>query len=363
MPAKKSRKVFRPYRNEDATIAAIVRSDANLLEHYLDQFSYHQEQVRDVPITIRAYQHLTIRCTKTGKPFHRRTMQEWNTLCKIHGKGRAEQILEINKFQAVCPEWLFTDDKALLGLAKYDPHGYFVYAATNILLPAQDSILRSKSLEIVRKREFREMLLQEKSALWDNLQGCDVAEIIEANDTMRKYLTSFRTAKVSHLLPFKCSHIPPSILGTEKKTLREWIEEIQLAITALLKHEIKRRKLKARLTAGDIAELHIHYEGHSNFRRQKSRTTQAEILEDELNKFLPQDFQEYVDRRENTYGLVDQRHEMEKKRQKMLVVVKPKKGLKIKFAGVSKNTASDSEQPLSAPTSPHPNLNSNSQEN
>ncbi len=356
MPAKKARKVAHTYRNPMATIGKLLRADERTLDHNAEFFLFHRAEIRQSPITISAYQKLTIRCTKTGKPFARRSMQDWNNLCAIHGSKRAEQILEVNKLQAVSPEWLFTDNTALANLAKYDPHGYFVYAACNILIPVQDSIIRNKTIPASQKTEFQLAWLEQKSALWDNLQSCNVREIMECNEMMRKYLAVFRTAKVAHMLPFKCSHLFPSDLGTPKKTVAEWCEEIRLSISAILKREVKKHRIKAHMTFSDITNLSTHYEGHGNFRRQRQRLTGTDMLADELQKFLPKDFDAYLERKPNLYGLIDRRHEKQKATMQTVPHTK-KPGIKIRFASAAKKSASDSEQSPSI----HHNISHNEQ--
>jgi len=229
---------------------------------------------------------LTIYCTKTGQPVSTIPVSQYQMFREIHGKDKAKTIVESSKIQTVAKHWLFTDDKALEQLCRHDPYGYFVYAASRILIPMQDSIVRSMNLPWQYRKDIQTVWNEEKTKCWKHIQHETLETIIHANELMRKYLACFATAKVYHILPFKCSEIPPSHLGKEK-SVSDWIEELIASFEAIVKHEIKKSRIKRKLTYSDIVDLHLRYEGHSNFRRQRGhKMSDMDLLLIELDPFV-----------------------------------------------------------------------------
>ena len=228
---------------------------------------------------------LTIHCSKTGQPVANFPIEMFCNICETHGIERAKVILESHKIAKIHPNWLFTDDKSLEKLSQHDPYGYFVFAASRILIPVQDSLLRDADLAYSQKKQFMTIWREEREHCWKNIQATPLNQIIEANELMRKFLSVFRTNKVAHIIPFKCSEIPPGYLGKQKSILN-WIEELRAAFAAILRYEIRKRRIHSALTYDDVVALKDKYEGHSNFRRQKAKYSETELIMQELGDFI-----------------------------------------------------------------------------
>ena len=312
---KKRQAAINPYKNISDLVDAISKPDETTIGFLAD--FYEQRKLVELVEAQAENVDLSYTCVKTGQPTGAMPFAVWSQLKEIHGEKRAKHVLETEQLKQVASHWLYTDDNALAELAKHDPYGYFVYAAAAILIPVQDnrgSQTRRSTVKIYDQdkkvvgqrttetgqlvkikdqniKAFERVWRQEKAACWQNIQATSLMDILEANEIMRKYLSAFRTAKCYKLLPFKCSDIPPRVLG-DTKSVREWIEEIQAAIEAILRHEIKRQKIRHKLSYADVVDLNLHYEGHGNFRRQKSKISGHERLLHELEDFIDPDLLE-----------------------------------------------------------------------
>lgn len=221
-----------------------------------------------------------IRCSKTGQPLDAIDLQTISKLLEVCGRDKLIYMLAQRSISAVSPMWVYTDCEALDTLSELEPIAYFVYAASSILTtyqPGFNTGQKPNERDLTARLQFN----GSKSQLWDNLQSIPMADIIEANEIMRRYLTFINTTFATQVVKFSNKNLATLEIAA-------FIIEVQSNIEKVVRHEYKKGRIKSALTYADIVDLKIFYQGHSNFRGQRnlSKMNETDLILHALRPFM-----------------------------------------------------------------------------
>ena len=257
-----------------------ARMETPDLQSIIDGIEFEQDDIE-----------LTSYCNKTGQPCGNMSMDEFAELIKIHGKDHAKNLMSMRATMQYSVKWIKTDPEALDKLSEIDPWGYFVYAASNMLLLVQTIPSANNQMYISIQNDLRDKykmdILQIKIKLYKHIKDKPIELIIQANELMRQYLAFCKTANAMKILVWHNPNLNQVAFSVDN--LRVLISDIKNNIKNVLQHEYDNKRIKANLTYENIVRMQIKYEGHSNFRGQSraKELTQTEQILIQLKDFMP----------------------------------------------------------------------------
>ena len=151
-----------------------ARIETPYLQSIIDAIEFEQDDIE-----------LTYYCNKTGQPCGNMSMDEFAELIKIHGKEHAKTLMSMRATMQYSVKWIKTDPEALDKLSEIDPWGYFVYAASSMLLLVQTIPSANNQLYISIQNDIRDKykmdVLQIKVKLNKHIKDKPIELIIQAN--------------------------------------------------------------------------------------------------------------------------------------------------------------------------------------
>lgn len=227
----------------------------------------------------------TISCCKSGALIREISHAEFSMLERIHGKEKAEAILQYKATQNCSAHWLQTDSKSLEKLAEYDPHGYFIHAASLVLKHKQEIYKNYHKLDDIYKKAAIDYAWQlQKHKAWKKLQKAPIEKIIKANELMRRYLAIVYDAKANALVTFDTVNLE----DITTYGLPNFINNMQENLRTILEWAWKKNRIRRDLTIDDIIKLRKIFIGYTQFAGQRKVSTQPsyERLIEELTPFF-----------------------------------------------------------------------------
>lgn len=278
----------------------------------------------------------TIYCEKSGQIIKQFSLQEINQIIQACGKERATEALANALRPQVCPHWLYTDPIALDKLSTIDPIGYFVYAASRVLIGAAFS----PEMSTITKNIIRIKEAQIKYQIRCQVEKLPIEKVIETNELMRQYLTITKSTNVIRFLGFEGfaireSNVDPYAIASNLQTLKTFQRNLRRTLHNIIRYEQKKGNLKRHVTYDEIINLKLRYEGHANFAGQKKlkQLSQTEHYEMLLHNFFPADtsaFSVELQERENMAKLKKMEFDKKGVIPKKMATVNGKIVLKIK---------------------------------
>ncbi len=227
-----------------------------------------------------------IYCLKTGQLVKTWDIEEVSNLVQSIGKVRAKQVIKIKSKNLVSPRWIFTDDKALEQLSDTDPMGYFVFAASAIVLPFSAA---AQYFGTDLENQVIEDLTEVKSNGYFQASKLPLVDIIRLNELMRRFLSITQSQTAYKHWPKQPEQI--GVITYSLKNLIAFEQSIKETLTNLIRAEVKRGRLKSNMSYQEVMDLKLHYHGYSNFRNQNKlkSMTETEQVAFLLKDFMPDD--------------------------------------------------------------------------
>lgn len=222
----------------------------------------------------------TIYCSKTGQPIGRRSEQQISMLLSIHGKEKAEELLPFIGSNNIAAHWMRTDSESLTKLAKIDPYGYFVFAASRAMQYKAEgwnaSEQKWKSAEYMQKWNL------EKIKLYQIISKHPVETIIYVNSAWKEYLSFINPTKVRRVIQFPYEKL--SDIG-RLKNIRAIASSLRDVVKSAVRSVVVSR---AHFTYSDAQDALDKLGGHTQFRKQNrlSFMEDTEIAYQELKSLL-----------------------------------------------------------------------------
>ncbi len=223
-------------------------------------------------------------CKKTGQVVKTWSDQEISYLVQTIGKVRAKEIIKIKSRNQVALHWIFTDDNALENLSNNDPIGYFIYAASALVMPFSPFM---QLIGTEQEQHAHDMTTALKARAFNQLSNMPMVDIIRVNELMRRFLSI--TQSVTAHKHWAIAEIELNTITSSIARLEEFEQGLQETLGNLIRAEVKRGKLKSNMSYQEVMDLQLHYHGHSNFRNQKrlKSMTETEHVAFLLKDFMP----------------------------------------------------------------------------